>query len=114
MKPAMRIMMNGLMKVTKHNNDCTQKEVSDFMVPKSSGKPFLDKPGTFDENMTPRIKDMPFSFPMLGMMMMHRAVMEKSEPPHNKGITWEKYNEYRGYTTCAASPTNLDRTACFL
>lgn len=99
MKPMMRIMMNGLMKVTSHNNDCTQKEVSDFMVPKSSGKPFLDKPGTFDEDMKPRIKDMPFSFPMLGMMLMHREVMEKSEAPHNKGITWEKYKEFRTYTT---------------
>merc|ERR1712070_236326 len=30
---------------------------------------------------------------------MHRKVMETAEAPHNKGITWEKYNEHRGYTT---------------
>ena len=28
-------MMNGMMKVTDHNNDCTYKEVQDFMVPSS-------------------------------------------------------------------------------
>ena len=39
----------------------------------------------------------------LGMMLMHREVMAKSEAPHNKGITWEKYKEFRTYTTCAAN-----------
>ena len=27
--------MNGMMKVTDHDNDCTYKEVQDFMVPSS-------------------------------------------------------------------------------
>lgn len=31
MEGNMRSMMNGLMKVTKHNNDCTYKEVQDFV-----------------------------------------------------------------------------------
>jgi len=83
------------MKVTEHDNDCTQKEVSDFMVPSSVGKPFLDAPGTFQEGMEPRM----YETMMCGMMVMYRKVMEKQEAPHNKGITWEKYNEHRGYTT---------------
>ena len=48
MQPIMREMMNRLMKVTPdHDNDPTYKEVQDFMVPTSSGKPFVDAPGTF-------------------------------------------------------------------
>jgi len=95
MQCVMRSMMNGMMKVTKHNNDATQKEVGDFMVPSSVGKPFLDAPGTFDPGMTGRIRDSL----MCGMMIMHRKVMEAGPAPHNLGITWEKYNEHRGYTT---------------
>ena len=95
MQGMMRNMMNGMMKVTKHNNDCTQKEVADFMVPSSVGEKFKDAPGTFDPNMNGRIRDVM----MCGMMVMHRKVMEKGEAPHNKGITWQKYNEHRGYTT---------------
>jgi len=111
MQPMMRIMMNKMMKVTKHDNDCTQKEVADFMVPSSVGNPFLDLPGTFDPNMNGRIKDVmnmatmtkimmgcPM-MPPIDMMVMHRQVMEAGPAPHNKGITWEKYNEHRGYTT---------------
>ena len=46
MQPMMREMMNRLMKVTPdHDNDPTYKEVQDFMVPKSSGHPFVDAPG---------------------------------------------------------------------
>jgi len=95
MQGMMRNMMNGMMKVTEHDNDCTQKEVADFMVPSSVGNPFKDAPGTFDPNMEGRIRDSM----MCGAMIMHRKVMEAGEPPHNKGITWEKYNEHRGYTT---------------
>ena len=73
MEPMMRGMMNGMMKVTEHNNDCTQKEVADFMNPYSVGKPFEDKSGTFDPSMTGRIKDTM----MGGMMVMHRKAMEK-------------------------------------
>jgi hypothetical protein len=99
MRPMMRWMMNGLMKVTKHSNDCTQQEVADFMVPSSVGNKFKDKPGTFDAKMKPRMKETPLAFPMCGMMRMHRREMAKMSAPHNSGITWEKYNEHRGYTT---------------
>merc|ERR1712046_50437 len=57
MQSMMRNMMNGMMKVTEHDNDCTQKEVSDFMVPSSVNKPFKDAPGTFDPHMEGRIKE---------------------------------------------------------
>lgn len=95
MQGKMRNMMNGMMKVTKHNNDCTQQEVADFMVPSSVGNEFKDLPGTFDPKMEGRIKEKM----MGGMMVMDRIEMVKAGPPHNKGITWEKYNEHRGYTT---------------
>lgn len=95
MRPMMRGMMNGMMKVTKHSNDCTQKEVSDFMVPESVGKKFKDKPGTFKEGMKGRVRDTM----MCGMMVMDRRVMKKQPAPNNKGITYEKYAEHRGYTT---------------
>ncbi|XRB06311.1 hypothetical protein NFJ02_27g62630 [Pycnococcus provasolii] len=91
----MRSMMNGLMKVTEHNNDCTQKEVADFMVPSSVGKPFKDAPGTFDPKMHGRVRDTM----MGGMMVMDRTEMKKAGAPHNKGITWEKYCEHRPATT---------------
>ena len=68
MRPMMRIMMNGMMKVTEHNNDCTQKEVSDFMVPESVGKKFKDKPGTFKEGMKGRVRDTM----MCGMVSLSR------------------------------------------
>lgn len=93
MQGQMRSMMNGMMKVTKHNNDCTYKEVQDFMVPSSVGNPFLDKPGTFDPKMHGRIKDVM----MGGMMVMWRKKMVEAGPPHNKGITFEKFCEHRGY-----------------
>ena len=67
-------MMNGMMKVTDHNNDCTQKEVSDFMVPSSVGKPFLDKPGTFDPKMHGRLRETM----MGGMMVMDRTEIKKA------------------------------------
>lgn len=37
-------------------------------------------------------------FPPIPMMVMERQVMKAGPAPHNKGITWEKYNEHRGYT----------------
>ena len=37
----MRNMMNDLMKVTKYDNDGTQQQVADFMVPSSVGKAFV-------------------------------------------------------------------------
>ena len=95
MQGMMRNMMNDLMKVTEHDNDCTQKEVADFMVPSSVDKPFADAPGTFDPNMEGRIRDVM----MCGAMEMHRKVVEAGNARHNEGITWEKYNEHRGYTT---------------
>ena len=94
MRGMMRNMMNGMMKVTPHNNDCTQKEVADFMNPYSVGKPFEDKPGTFDPGMKPRMTDKM----MCGMMVMDRKVMRESGDPHNKGITFEKYKEFRPRT----------------
>jgi len=93
MQGNMRSMMNGLMKVTVHNNDCTYQEVQDFMTPSSVNKPFLDKPGTFDPKMEGRVKESM----MGGMMVMHRKKMVEAGPPHNKGITWEKFCEHRGY-----------------
>lgn len=97
MQPIMRYMMNGLMKVTDHNNDASYKEVQDFMVPKSAGKEFVDAPGTFDETMTPRITEI--GMPMMGIkcMRMSRPEMVKQPDPHNKGITFEKFAEHRGY-----------------
>ena len=74
----MRSMMNGLMKVTEHNNDCTQKEVADFMVPSSVGKPFKDAPGTFDPKMHGRVRDTM----MGGMMVKDRTEMKKAGAPH--------------------------------
>ena len=94
MQSMMRKMMNGLMKVTQHDNDATQKEVAEFMVPSSVGNPFKDAPGTFDQNMKGRIKDTM----MGGMMVMHRKMMVAEGGVHAKGITWEKYVEHRGYT----------------
>ena len=41
MQPMMRYMMNGLMKVTDHDDDASYKEVQDFMVPSTVGKPFV-------------------------------------------------------------------------
>ena len=64
MQPMMRYAMNGLMKITDHDNDITYKEVQDFMVPASTGKPFTDKPGTFDESMTARMTEV--AFPVCG------------------------------------------------
>ena len=78
------------------------------MVPSSVGKPFLDVAGTFDPNMHGRIRDdmsmhemmkimtgLPI-FPPVPMMTMERQVMKAGVAPHNKGITWAKYNEHRG------------------
>lgn len=70
MQPIMRYMMDGSMHITAHYNDCTYKEVQDFMVPSSVGKPFLDLPGTFDKGMRPRMTDIGF----FQMMTMDRKV----------------------------------------
>ena len=108
MQPIMGSMMNSSMKVTEHDNDASYKEVQDFMVPSSSGKPFVDAPGTFDKGMSPRTSEV--GMPMMGMkvMRMTRTEMLKQPAPHNKGITWEKFAEHRGYAlpgcaTCAPS-----------
>ena len=61
------------------------------MVPTSVGGKFQDKPGTFVEGMKPRLRDTM----MGGMMVMDRKEMKKAGPPHNKGITWEKFVEHR-------------------
>ena len=104
MQPIMRSMMNSSMQVTEHKNDASYKEVQDFMVPTSSGKPFVDAPGTFDKKMTPRISETGMA--MLGMkvMRMTRTDMVKAPAPHNKGITWEKFAEHRGYATPGYQP----------
>jgi len=100
MQPIMRYMMDTSMHVTAHYNDASYKEVQDFMVPASVGKPFLDLPGTFDESMRPRMKDIGF----FGMMQMYRQVMERSGPPHNEGISWAKFQEHRGYACPGYAP----------
>jgi len=98
MQPIMREMMNRLMKVTPdHDNDPTYKEVQDFMVPTSSGKPFKDMPGTFVEGMEGRTTETGFTMCGVSIMRMTRVEMLKAGAPHNKGITWEKFSEHRGY-----------------
>jgi hypothetical protein len=77
--------------------DPTYKEVQDFMVPSSVGKPFLDKPGTFDKDMEPRMTETAMTVMGMKTMKMSRVVMAKSGAPHNKGITFEKFAEHRGY-----------------
>ena len=105
MQPLMRYMMNTLMKVTPdHDNDPTYKEVQDFMVPSSVGNPFLDKPGTFDEKMEPRIADLGFSVCCVNVMRMKRTEMIKQGAPHNKGITFDKFKEHRGYAMPGYEP----------
>jgi len=97
--------MDTLMLVTKdHDNDPTYKEVSDFMVPSSVGSPFLDKPGTFDANMEARIADLGFSMCCVNVMMMKRYEMIKQPAPHNKGITFDKFKEHRGYAMPGYQP----------
>lgn len=99
MQPVMRYKMNQMMKVTPdHSNDPTYKEVQDFMVPESvEGGKFIDLPGTFKEGMEARMTET--GFPMMGMKMMKmsRIMMAKAGEPHDKGITWEKFAEHRGY-----------------
>jgi len=104
MQPMMRYMMNGLMKVTDHNEDASYKEVSDFMVPSSVNKPFLDKPGTFDMNMEPRTTETAMGMMGMKVMKMSRVEMLKQEAPHCKGITWEKFAEHRGYALPGYEP----------
>jgi len=98
MQPMMRYMMNKLMKVTPdHDNDPTYKEVQDFMVPSSVGRPFVDAPGTFDKNMEGRITEVAMAVMGMKVMKMSRVEMIKQPAPHNKGITFEKFAEHRGY-----------------
>eukprot|EP00940_MAST-03C_sp_MAST-3C-sp2_P002085 g2085.t1 len=58
---------------------------------------FVDAPGTFSKTMTPRISECGMG--MMGMrpMRMSRVEMVKAGSPHNKGITWDKFAEHRGY-----------------
>jgi len=97
MQPMMRYMMDGLMKVTDHDNDASYEEVAKFMVPSSVNKPFLDAPGTFDMNMEPRTSETAMAMMGMKVMRMTRVEMLKQDPPHNKGISWEKFAEHRGY-----------------
>lgn len=99
MQPIMRHMMNDLMHVTDHYNDATYKEVQDFMVPSSVGNPFVDAPGTFDEGMEPRMSEVGFRMMGMNAMRMSRVEMAKAGPPHNKGITFAKFAEHRGYAS---------------
>jgi len=104
MQPVMRYMMDGLMHVTVHYDDPTYKEVQDFMVPESVGKPFKDAPGTFKEGMEGRKVDLGFTMGGVKIMKMARTVMLQSGDPHNKGITWEKFAEHRGYAVPGYEP----------
>jgi len=91
MKGKLRSDMNKSMQVTKHENDCSYKEVQDFMVPSSVGNKFTDAPGTFDPNMKGRIRD------TNGPVVMHRLGMVAAGAPHSDGITFAKFEEHRGY-----------------
>jgi len=93
----MRYMMNSMMKVTDHNNDASYVEVQNFMVPASVGKPFKDAPGTFIEGMEGRTTEVGMGMMGIKVMKMSRIEMIKGPAPHNKGITWEKFSEHRGY-----------------
>ena len=97
MQPMMRYMMDGLMHVTVHYNDPTYKEVQDFMVPSSVGNKFLDKPGTFDEGMKPRMTEVAMSVMGMKTMKMSRPGMKEAGAPHSDGITFAKFAEHRGY-----------------
>jgi hypothetical protein len=104
MQPMMRYMMDGLMHVTEHYNDATYKEVQDFMVPESSGKTFVDAPGTFKEGMEGRTTEVAMGMMGMKVMKMSRVEMIKGPAPHNKGITWEKFSEHRGYALPGYEP----------
>ena len=67
------------------------------MVPSSVGKPFKDAPGTFIEGMEGRTTEIGMGMMGLKVMKMSRTQMIKGSAPHNKGITWEKFAEHRGY-----------------
>ena len=98
MQPVMRYMMNTLMKITEdHSNDITYAEVQTFMVPEMVGKEFKDKPGTFSKTMEPRLQETGMAMCGVRIMLMDRTGMKAAGPPHNKGITWEKFAEHRGY-----------------
>jgi len=97
MQPLMRYMMDGLMKVTVHDNDPTYKEIQDFMNPTTDGQPFVDAPGTFTPGMEGRYKEYGFGMFGVKLMRMERHGMKAAGPPHDKGITWEKFQEHRGY-----------------
>ena len=104
MQPLMRYIMDGLMKVTVHDNDPTYKEIQDFMNPTTVGKPFVDAPGTFMPGMHPRMKEVAFGMGGVKLMKMERTGMKKAGPPHDKGITWEKFCEHRGYAAPGYEP----------
>ena len=89
--------MDGLMHVTDHYEDASYKEVQDFMVPESVGNKFVDAPGTFKEGMEPRMTEVAMGMMGMRVMKMSRTEMAKQSDPHNKGITWEKFAEHRGY-----------------
>ena len=74
------------------------------MVPSSVGKPFLDKPGTFDKDMEPRMTETAMTICGLKTMKMSRVMMAKAGPPHNKGISFEKFAEHRGYAMPGYEP----------
>jgi len=104
MQPMMRYMMNKLMQVTDHPNDATYKEIQDFMVPASSGRPFVDAPGTFEEGMVGRTTETAMGMMGMKVMKMSRVEMIKGVAPHNKGITFEKFAEHRGYAMPGYQP----------
>jgi len=104
MQPMMRYMMDGLMHVTVHYDDPTYKEVQDFMVPSSVGNPFKDAPGTFDKNMEPRMTETAMTVMGMKTMKMSRIKMKDAGDPHNKGITFEKFAEHRGYAMPGYEP----------
>ena len=61
-------------------------------------------PGTFDKEMVPRMTEEGMTMMGVKVMRMSRVEMAKQEAPHNKGITWEKFAEHRGYACPGFEP----------
>lgn len=105
LQPMQRYMMNGMMQVTATPDvDATYKEVQDFMNPESVGQPFVDAPGTFKPGMKPRYKELGMGMFGVNSMRMERVGMKAAGPPHDQGISYEKFAEHRGYALPGYEP----------
>ena len=98
MQPIMRSMMNKSMKVTDHDNDASYKEVQDFMVPTSSGKDFVDAPGTFKEGTEGRVTETGFTMCGVAIIRFHRV-------PH-------PYSWTSAWSACSTIERNVSESAC--